>query len=88
MRAYFNIAEFRASDAKYHWTIEELAKLPIKWYGGADLSKMHDLTAACLYGVYQGVNIIIPHCWFPVTPRPSKPRRTTSRCLAGRRTAG
>lgn len=67
MRAYFNIAEFRASDAKYHWTLEELAKLPIKWYGGADLSKMHDLTAACLYGVYQGVNIIIPHCWFPVT---------------------
>lgn len=67
MKAYFSIAEFRASDAKYHWTIEELAKLPIKWYGGADLSKMHDLTAACLYGVYQGVNIIIPHCWFPVT---------------------
>ena len=67
MKAYFNIAEFRASDAKYHWTIEELAKLPIKWYGGADLSKLHDLTAACLYGVYQGVNIIIPHCWFPVT---------------------
>lgn len=67
MRAYFNIAEFRASDGKYNWTIEQLAKLPIKWYGGADLSKMHDLTAACLYGVYQGVNIIIPHCWFPVT---------------------
>ena len=67
MKAYFNIAEFRASDAKYHWSIEELAKLPIKWYGGADLSKLHDLTAACLYGVYQGVNIIIPHCWFPVT---------------------
>lgn len=67
MKAYFNIAEFRASDGKYNWTIEQLAKLPIKWYGGADLSKMHDLTAACLYGVYQGVNIIIPHCWFPVT---------------------
>ena len=67
MKAYFNIAEFRASDAKDHWTVEELAKLPIKWYGGADLSKLHDLTAACLYGVYQGVNIIIPHCWFPVT---------------------
>ena len=72
MRAYFNIAEFRASDAKYHWTIEQLAKLPIKWYGGADLSKMHDLTAACLYGVYQGVNIIIPHCWFPVTAAAAK----------------
>lgn len=67
MKAYFNIAEFRASDGKYNWTIEQLAKLPIKWYGGADLSKMHDLTAACLYGVYQGVNIIIPHCWFPIT---------------------
>ena len=27
---------------------------------------MHDLTAAVLYGEYKGVNIIIPHCWFPV----------------------
>jgi phage terminase large subunit-like protein len=66
-RAYFNVTEVESSDEKYKWTIEELAKLPIKWYGGADLSKLHDLTAACLYGTYNGVDIIIPHCWFPIT---------------------
>lgn len=67
MRSYFNLAEFSASDAKYDWTLEQLAKLPIKWYGGADLSKLHDLTAAVLYGQYDGVDIIIPHAWFPIT---------------------
>ena len=67
LKAYFNIEEFRASDSKYNWTLKELAKLPIKWYGGADLSKLHDLTAAALFGTYQGVDIIIPHCWFPRT---------------------
>lgn len=66
VKAYFNIAEFKESDSKYDWTIDQLAKLPIKWYGGVDLSKMHDLTAAALFGVYNDVNIIIPHCWFPV----------------------
>ena len=66
-RAYFNITEVENSDAKYNWTIDELAKLPIKWYGGADMSKLHDLTAAALYGNYNGVDIIIPHCWFPIT---------------------
>lgn len=65
-RAYFNIHEFQSSDKKYNWSIDELRKLPIVWYGGADLSKMHDLTAAVLYGHYKGVDIIIPHCWFPV----------------------
>ena len=66
MKAYFNIDEFRASDRKYNWTIDELAKLPIKWYGGADLSKMHDLTAAALYGSYGDVDITITHAWFPI----------------------
>ncbi|SDC05897.1 terminase large subunit [Shouchella lonarensis] len=66
MRAYFNLDEFKASDRIYSWTIDQLAKLPIKWYGGADLSKMHDLTAAALYGHYKGVDIIIPHGWFPI----------------------
>jgi len=66
MKAYFNIDEFRASDRKYNWTIDELAKLPIKWYGGADLSKMHDLTAAALYGTYNDVDIVITHAWFPI----------------------
>lgn len=65
-RAYFDIYEFKNSDEQHNWTIEELAKLPIKWYGGADLSKMYDLTAACLYGTYNDVDIIIPHCWFPI----------------------
>lgn len=67
IKAYFNINEFRSSDKKYNWTIEELAKLKIDWYGGADLSKMHDLTAASLIGNYNGVDIIIPHAWFPIT---------------------
>ena len=66
MRAYFDIDEFRRSDRKYDWTIEELAKMKIDWYGGADLSKMHDLTAAALYGTYDGVDIAITHAWFPV----------------------
>lgn len=67
MKAWFNIDEFRASDAKYNWTLDELAKLPVSWYGGADLSKMYDLTAAALYGQYNGVDIIITHAFFPIT---------------------
>ena len=65
LNAYFDLAEFKQSDAKYHWTMNELAKLPVKWYGGADLSRLHDLTAAALYGSYQGVEIIITHGFFP-----------------------
>ncbi len=53
MKAYFNIDEFKASDRKYNWTLEELVRLPINWFGGADLSKLHDLTAAVLYGSYK-----------------------------------
>jgi phage terminase large subunit-like protein len=66
IKAYFNIDEFRRSDEKYNWTIEELSKLPIDWYGGADLSKLHDLTAAALYGTYNDVDIVISHAWFPI----------------------
>ncbi|EPS2788515.1 terminase large subunit [Listeria monocytogenes] len=71
MKAYFNIDEFKTSDSKYNWTLEELAKLPIKWYGGADLAKLHDLTAAALYGRYVmndgvEVDIVITHAFFPV----------------------
>ena len=67
MKSYFDIEEFRRSDAEYDWTIEQLSKLPIRWYGGADLSRLHDLTTAALYGSYQDVDIILSHCWFPVT---------------------
>lgn len=67
MKAYFNIDEFRASDKKYNWTLKELAKLPIEWYGGADLSKLHDLTATALYGTYEDIDIAITHAFFPIT---------------------
>lgn len=80
MKAYFNIDEFRRSDQKYKWTIEELAQMLINWYGGADLSKLHDLTASALYGTYLNkavfgsavarketeVDIIVSHSWFPI----------------------
>jgi len=66
MKSYFNIDEFKSSDRKYNWTIDELAKLPIDWFGGADLSKLHDLTAATLYGHYNGVDIIVSHAFFPI----------------------
>lgn len=65
LRAYFDLEEFKASDRQYSWTVDELARLPIFWYGGADLSKMHDLTAAALYGHYQGVDIVITHAFCP-----------------------
>lgn len=65
LNAYFDINEFRASDNQYEWTLEELAKLPINWYGGADLSKLHDLTSGALYGSCKGVDICITHAFFP-----------------------
>ena len=74
MDAYFDLNEFRASDLQYDWSIEDLAKLPIRWFGGADLSKMHDLTAACLFGHYdkENVDIIITHAFFPVVAAAKK----------------
>ena len=72
MKAWFDIDEFRASDSKYTWTLADLAKLPISWYGGADLSRMYDLTAAALYGNYNDVDICITHGFFPVTQAAAK----------------
>ncbi|MGR6912504.1 terminase large subunit [Bacillus sp. BSL6] len=72
IRAYFNLDEFKNSDRKYTWTIEDLLKLNINWFGGADLSKMHDLTAAALYGSYQGIDIVISHAWFPIVAAAQK----------------
>ena len=78
MKAYFNIAEFRYSNREAEkeleidpkWPLERklrhLAKLPVKWYGGADLSKLHDLTAGALHGQYKDIDIVIPHAWFPI----------------------
>ena len=72
MKAWFDIEEFRASDKKYNWTLTELAKLPIAWYGGADLSRMYDLTATALFGQYNGIDIVITHAFFPITQAASK----------------
>lgn len=80
MKAYFNLDEFKHSDSRFNWTIEEVAKMPISWYGGSDLSKLHDLTAGALYGTLKNyecensqgtkgkydVDIIVPHAWFPI----------------------
>lgn len=66
MKAWFDIDEFRASDKQYKWTLKQLSKMPIDWFGGADLSRMHDLTAAALFGNYNGVDIIITHAFCPV----------------------
>lgn len=66
MNAYFDLGEFKRSDAKYSWTLDDLAKLDISWYGGADLSRVHDLTAAALYGQHDGVDIVITHAFFPL----------------------
>ena len=56
----------RSSDEKYNWTLEELAKLPIQWYGGADLSKINDLTGTALHGRYKDVDIAITHGYIPI----------------------
>ncbi|MBU5214984.1 terminase large subunit [Heyndrickxia sp. FSL W8-0496] len=72
LRAYFNIDEFKASDRQYDWTLKDLLKFNIDWYGGADLSKMHDLTAAALYGRYKDIDIAITHAWFPIVAAKQK----------------
>lgn len=74
MRSWFDVDEFKRSDKQYNWTLEELTKLPVTWYGGSDLSRMYDLTAASLYGHYdaENVDIIISHGFFPVTQAAAK----------------
>ena len=67
LRAWFDTSTWRKSDGKYGWTLEQLARLPITWYGGTDLARLHDLAATVLFGNYKGVDIIISHCYFPRT---------------------
>ena len=84
-KAYFDVSKFRQSDERYNWTELQLIRLVKHWYGGADLSKLHDLTAACIVGEIpaakaacsnwtppEDVLVIIPHCWFPVTAAAAK----------------
>lgn len=74
MNAWFDLKEFISSDLKYDYSLDELATLPIKWYGGADLSRVYDLTAACLFGYYEkdDVYIVITHGFFPITQANAK----------------
>lgn len=84
-KAWFNVEEFRRSDGRYRWTQKELARLVKAWYGGADLSKLHDLTAAAIVGEIpakaaatdewtppENVLVILPHCWFPIVSAAEK----------------
>lgn len=79
VKAYFNLEEFRKSDEKYDFgyrkdgTIDYaiLSKLDVTWFGGADLSKMFDLTATSLYGEiksgkYKGVAVVVTHAFYPI----------------------
>jgi phage terminase large subunit-like protein len=78
MKAYFNLAEFQVSNRKAEkelgidpsWPLEKkiefVKTLKVNWFGGADLSKLHDLTTSALYGTYKDIDIIISHCWFPI----------------------
>lgn len=84
VKAYFDVEKFRWSNRTAEaslgidpaWDLEKkmqhLAKLPIRWYGGADLSKMHDLTAAAMHGTYNGIDICITHAWFPIVAAAEK----------------
>lgn len=74
MKAYFNIEEFRASDKQFDLSLADLVKLNLKWYGGADLSKMHDLTAAALWAYWKekDIYICVTHGFFPVVAAQKK----------------
>lgn len=84
VKAYFDVEKFRWSNRTAEealgihpgWTLEQklqhLAKLPMKWYGGADLSKLHDLTAAAMHGTHNGIDICISHAWFPIVAAAEK----------------
>ena len=72
MKAYFNIDEFRKSDEQYNWTFAELIKKHSKWYGGADLSKLHDLTTSALVTEIDDVLCIMTHGWFPIVKAKEK----------------
>lgn len=84
IKSYFDIDEFRRSDAAAGealgidpaWPLakklQHIKGLRVRWYGGADLSKLHDLTAAALHGQYKGIDITITHAWFPILAAAAK----------------
>jgi phage terminase large subunit-like protein len=82
MSSYFDMGEVQVSDEEAFAelekkigspvTLEALAKLPIQWTGGADLSKMFDLTGAAIYGRYENIDISITHGFIPITQARAK----------------
>ena len=87
-KAWFDLEEFRRSDGRFAWTQAQASKLVRSWYGGADLSKLHDLTAAAIVGEIprsaaaadgwdppEDVLVVLPHAWFPITAAAEKADR-------------
>ena len=86
MAAYFDIGEIQFSDEEATKNLKEKLKIPeekeitmaalsqlkIEWFGGADLSKMFDLTGAALYGRYDDIDITITHGFIPITQAKAK----------------
>ena len=84
IKSYFDVDEFQRSNRKAgealgidpKWTLDEklrkLASLNVNWFGGADLSKLHDLTACALHGQYKNIDIAITHAWFPIVAAAQK----------------
>ena len=87
MSAYFNTAEVQASDEAAYKNLQDLLKIPenepikiealaklpnVQWFGGADLSKMFDLTGAAIYGRYEDIDITITHGFIPITQAKAK----------------
>lgn len=70
---YFNIIQAQASDEKCDIKVSELGDLNLTWYGGADLSKLYDLTGTALYSVLpNGTHIAITHGFIPITTAADK----------------
>ena len=81
MSSYFSVSEVQISNEESEKQLKKLLKLkddeeithdhlsqlPLQWWGGADLSKMYDLTAAALYTQYEGIDIAITHGFIPIT---------------------
>ena len=86
MSAYFDIAEVQTSQQEAQKELcrllklpedkpiplSALATLPIQWFGGADLSKMYDLTGAAITGRFNEIDIAITHGFIPITQARAK----------------
>ena len=64
-KAYFNLGEFKHSNAQHNFTLNDDVLKTLKWYGGVDLAVMHDLTAMSLVAQYKDVLLVWTHAFFP-----------------------